>query len=302
MTTHVRRVALFGALLATLGFALHIASARAAESLAAAAREFLAALTPEQQAGASFPLDNDERLRWNFIPNESFPRKGLWLKDLNARQRELALALVRAGLSQRGFATTTAIMELENVVRAMEPGGRFARNPDEYFVSIFGTPDARGTWAMRFEGHHVSLHFAVASGSVTVSTPTFFGTNPAEVRDGPAKGTRILAAEEDAARAVLASLTPEQLAVAIVQADAPRDIVTGNRHPVSALSPAGIAVAALTAAQRKLVDDLIAVYANQMAPDIAAEHWSRIRAAGADRITFAWAGRTEHHAASAVRH
>ena len=41
---------------------------------------FLAALTPEQRQQATFPLASDERMRWHFIPNEMFPRKGLALR------------------------------------------------------------------------------------------------------------------------------------------------------------------------------------------------------------------------------
>ena len=62
------------------------------------------------------------------------------------------------------------------------------------------------TWGWRVEGHHVSLHFTVVNGTLVASSPSFFGSNPAEVREGPKKGLRILGAEEDAARALLQSL------------------------------------------------------------------------------------------------
>ena len=44
---------------------------------------------------------------------------------------------------------------------------------------------ARGAWGWRVEGHHLSLHFAVANGRVVATSPTFTGANPAEVKDGP---------------------------------------------------------------------------------------------------------------------
>ena len=45
---------------------------------------------------------------------------------------------------------------------------------------------AKGNWGWRAEGHHVSVHFTVVNGSmVAVSSPTMFGSNPAEVREGP---------------------------------------------------------------------------------------------------------------------
>ena len=50
------------------------------------------------------------------------------------------------------------------------------------------------------------LHFMVVNGTLVASSPSFFGSNPAEVRDGPKKGLRILAAEEDSARALFVAL------------------------------------------------------------------------------------------------
>jgi len=35
-----------------------------------AARHFLASLSPEQQAKATFPFQSEERLNWHFIPRE----------------------------------------------------------------------------------------------------------------------------------------------------------------------------------------------------------------------------------------
>ena len=52
-----------------------------------------------------------------------FPRKGLTIKDMNEPQRALAHDLLKTGLSARGYLTATSIMELENVLRAIE-GGR----------------------------------------------------------------------------------------------------------------------------------------------------------------------------------
>ena len=59
---------------------------------------------------------------------------------------------------------------------------------------------------MRWEGHHVSLHWTLVNGMAIATTPQFFGSNPAEVRDGPKKGTRVLHAEEDLGRALVTAL------------------------------------------------------------------------------------------------
>src|SRR5436189_55004 len=83
-------------------------------------------------------------------------------------------------------------------------------------------------WGWRVEGHHVSLHFSVANGTLVASSPSFFGSNPAEVLDGPRKGTRILAAEEDSARALLMALDTAQRTQAVINGVAPNEIVTTN--------------------------------------------------------------------------
>src|SRR5512137_43324 len=51
------------------------------------ANRFLAALDPEQQAKATFPFDDDQRMDWHYIPKE---RKGLPLREMTPFQKHLA--------------------------------------------------------------------------------------------------------------------------------------------------------------------------------------------------------------------
>ena len=271
--------------------------------MASAATKFMAALSAEQRAQAGFPFDGPGRLSWHFIPTEMFPRKGLPIAAMSPSQRQLAHGLLRAGLSQRGYLTATAIMDLETVLGALEaaegssgipgqPGALLVRNPEGYFFSVFGTPSPRGAWGWRVEGHHVSLNFTVVNGTFVAATPSFFGSNPAEVREGPKKGLRILAAEEDSARALLAALDASQRAKAITAKTAPDDIQTMSAPKVDPLAPAGIAARELTPIQRELLLKVIDAYASAMAPDLAADRMAKITKAGVEKIAFAWAGET----------
>jgi hypothetical protein len=158
---------------------------------------------------------------------------------------------------------------------------------------VFGTPSAKDTWGWRVEGHHISLHFTVVNGTMVASSPTFFGTNPAEVRDGPKKGLRILGGEEDAARALLGSLDASQRAKAIFDATAPGDMITMANVNITPLSPTGLGADAMTPAQRDLLMKLLDVYIGKMGPDIAADRLAKLRKAGVEKIGFAWAGDTE---------
>lgn len=274
---------------------LTVASQRSASAMAGAANKWVAALTPDQKAQATFEFDSEERLRWHFVPNEMHPRKGVTVKEMTEPQRALAHALLKTGLSARGYLTATAIMELEKILQVVEgEKRRFPRDHEAYYLAVFGTPGDKKAWGWRLEGHHISVRFDIVGGSATASSPAFFGSNPAEVRvEGPQKGTRVLGAEEDAARALLDALDDAQRTTAIILPVAPNDIVTMIAPKVEALSPVGIKASALTKLQREKLMQLIDVYSGLMAPDVAVERMDRVRKAGLDNITFAWAGDTE---------
>jgi hypothetical protein len=298
------RACLAAAAVAALAIGSTIAAERSSSAMSDAATRLLGSLTTEQRQQASFAFDGDERLHWHFIPTEMFPRKGLLIRSMTEPQRTLARDLLKAGLSQRGYLTATSIMDLETVLKALEAAQRAAgpqpptgtaleRDPEKYFFSVFGTPSAKNTWGWRVEGHHVSLHFTVVNGSLVASSPSFFGSNPAEVREGPKKGLRILGAEEDAARALLQSLDAAQRAKAIINTTAPGDMVTMATVDINPLSPSGLDAGAMSAAQRDLLMKLLDVYIGKMAGDIAEDRLARVRKAGVEKIAFAWAGETE---------
>jgi hypothetical protein len=259
------------------------------EAMERATKAFLASLTPDQRARAAFEFADAERLNWHFIPRE---RRGLPLKEMSEPQRTLARALLEAGIGQRGYLKARTIMELETVLRELG-GNPDVRDPDLYFFSVFGTPGAGAPWGWRTEGHHLSLNFTVVNGTLVATSPAFFGANPARVQSGSRAGTRALGAEEDLARELVRSLNSEQRAVAILEAEAPRDIVTGNAAQVSPLEPAGIAVAGLNETQRAMFARLIDEYLARMADDLARARRSRLGTTDFGRVTFAWAGSVE---------
>jgi hypothetical protein len=279
-------------LLAAWLAAVTTASERSAAAMAGAAGKFLAGLSPEQRQQATFAIDSPEWTKWHFIPTSMFPRNGLPIKAMTEPQRQLAHDLLKAGLSQRGYLTATGIMDLENVLKALETTGP-VRDPELYFFSVFGTPSAQGTWGWRVEGHHMSLHFTVANGKAVDSSPAFFGSNPAEVREGPKAGTRVLGAEEDTARALLDTLDPAQRTAATFATTALNDIVTMTAVTVDPLAPAGLMAAAMTPPQREQLVRIIESYTSLMAEDTAAERMAKLRAAGIEKIGFAWAGEFE---------
>ncbi len=259
-----------------------------AADMVAAAQNFLGALTPEQKKQATYALTDAERENWNFVP---IARNGLPFKVTSTEVQALGIALLRTGLSHTGVAKAQAVMQLEYVLKALENNkGANRRDPTNYFVTIFGEPSAEQTWGWRFEGHHLSFNFTVVDGKHVFFLPAFMGSNPAEVKSGPRKGERVLAQEEDLGLALINSLDESQRKTAIFAGKAPTEIVTKNEKRVKPLSPEGISAAQLTPAQREKLIALIKVYANRARPELAAEMDARIREAGPDKITFAWAG------------
>ncbi len=251
-----------------------------------AAEAFLAALTPAQVQQTRFAFDDDERENWHFVPRR---REGLALKDMTPPQKDLALALLRTGLSERGAAHAEAIIALELVLKEIE-GGAARRDPGLYYTTLFGTPGDDAPWGWRFEGHHLAFNFTVVDGHPVFFAPSFMGANPAEVPRGPQKGLRILAAEDDQGRALAQSLDGAQRRIALIGRRAPFDIVTGNRRRIDPLHPAGLTAAQMNPAQRAQLVTLVKLYVDRWRPEIARETLTKIEAAGVDRIAFAWAG------------
>jgi hypothetical protein len=132
-----------------------------------------------------------------------------------------------------------------------------------------------------------------SNGSAIASTPSFAGSNPAEVLEGADKGKRVLGVLEDTGRALVMALDASQRKSATLDATAPNEILTRNALDIDPLSPEGLRASAMTPAQRDLLMRVIDAYAGLMTTDLAAERLSKITAAGVEKLTFAWAGPVE---------
>ena len=197
-----------------------------------AARAFLDSLTDTQRAAALAPWPaEDERHRWYYTPTD---HGGLPLAGMRPAQQSLAMRLVATGLSLPGYVTASTIMGLENVLDRMEDwqvdwGRERGRDPQLYWLCVFGEPSLAGPWSWRFGGHHVSVQHLVVDGEVRASSPCFLGADPAS---SPLLGgglLRPLGAVEDLARELVRSLDAAQAERALLTAVAPVDIVGGNR-------------------------------------------------------------------------
>jgi hypothetical protein len=271
---------------------------QAGSRMAVAAERFLGSLSKAQAEKAVFAFDSPERLNWHFIPRD---RLGISIKELTPAQRALAFGLVSTGVGAGGYLKATTIMSLEQVLLELEQGKGPVRDPERYFLTIFGTPSDSGKWGWRVEGHHLSLNFALEGGKIVAATPCFFGANPAEVRQGPRQGVRTLADREDNALRLVQALDGEQKKSAIVSPEAPKEIrAAGTPQPPTDVA-AGIGYNDLKGDQRLLIRALVESYASDM-PDEVARLWlDEIRRIGPDGIKFAWSGPADRSVPHAYR-
>lgn len=258
-----------------------------ATGMRAAAEALVAAADARQRSRLVLPFADAARTDWHYTPRS---RPGLALAELDAGQRDAVHRLLRTALSAVGHRKVVNIIELELVLREIETFG-LLRDPGKYFIVFFGAPDARTPWGWRFEGHHLSLSFTLRGDAGVATTPSFFGANPAEVRRGAKSGLRVLAAEEEEARRLLAMLDEGQRRAAIVDSRTYGDIVTGAKDRVSPLDNRGLEARAMTEPQRAQLRKVIEVYAGNFEPALRAARLARAND-GFDAVRFAWAGAT----------
>lgn len=255
-----------------------------------ATNTFLASLTAQQRNNGTYDFDDEERFNWHFIPRD---RNGVPFKSMNAIQRQAAESLLKVFFSAKGYEKAEAVRNLESVLAEIEVNGRFDRDPELYYITVFGTPGRDSNWALRYEGHHMAYNWTFVRGMGIASSPQFFGTNPAEVRTGEKIGTRVLATEEDLARALVTSLDSNQQAQAILEIEVPRDIYTAAEHEVSPLGDSGIAYDDLNSQQKLALMSIVEELTSTQPDVIANQRLRTIRDEGLDNIKFAWIGSTE---------
>jgi hypothetical protein len=287
-----------------------------------AAEKLLAALSEEQRALAVVDFDSEKRRKWHFIPMET--RKGLELNLTRSEPEKLKLvgALLQEALSKEeidpkskdsddvrkipysgGYGKAKAIMQLEAILAELEGDkAKNKRDPYKYYLTIFGKPAKDTKWGLSFEGHHLSLNYVVDKGEVVSSTPSFFGANPAIVKDdykagverGINKGHRVLAKEEELAFEFLESLDDRLFDEAVIAAAAPKDIREAGSPQPPVAKPVGLAADKIDDMKSKdLLRELIRVHANNMPRSVARKRTDDIETHGFFKVRFAWAGATE---------
>jgi Protein of unknown function (DUF3500) len=283
--------------------------------MAEAAAAWLDMLDDAQRKVASGPTPSGDaasdggRRRWFYTPTD---HGGLTVHQQRPAQQRAAMRLIASGLSTAGYVTVATVMGLENVLDHSEGwvktfGRERGRDPGLYYLRVFGEPGGQAPWGWRFGGHHVSLNNLVLDGAVVATTPCFLGTNPATAPLLGGAVLRPLAQAEELARDLVRSLRPELSAQAVLLADAPSDLVTGNLtrvqeatgsgHPAVGYTdtPNGVPAAALDRGQREMLRALLDTYVGRV-PEAVSPAGRYADEAALDPVHFAWAGPTERGA------
>ncbi|HYG19853.1 MAG TPA: DUF3500 domain-containing protein [Ohtaekwangia sp.] len=264
------------------------------------ANRFLSLLEKSQREKAVYAFNDEERLNWAFVPQ---PRNGLPIKEMNAVQRAALMELLKISLSRQGFEKATNVIQLENVLREIErrePHDTY-RDPENYYLTIFGKPDAAAPWGWRLEGHHVAFNFSSVDGHLSSSTPSFLGSNPAVIPSGEQRGKRVLELEMELGFALINAFNAAQLKVARFSETAPSDILSFNSKQAKSLEPAGIAFTAMDKIQREIFLQLLDAYVLNYELGFSQKLMARIKKAGLEKLSFAWAGSLKPGAAHYYR-
>ena len=256
-----------------------------------AAKAFVQSLDDSQKGAALMSFDSPERTRWHFVPlqdkDRNPTRKGLRLEKMNDAQRELALALLKSGTSERGYAEARQIMSLEAVLDEMEKSKGNVRNPLWYFVSIFGEPGDENGWGWRFEGHHLTLNVTLKGSQVVSATPSVFCSNPAVIKSGKKVGLATLPGTLSKAEALVNSLSDSQKGEAKVGTLMAEVDQANDKAP--AQPGDGIRWTSLNDEQKKLLHQVVREYTGRMPGDVEAATWRRVTDSQDDTLRFAYA-------------
>lgn len=257
------------------------------------AQAFLASLNPAQKTVANLVLADSSRFKWSNLPLEQVYRQGLQFKDMADSQRLIIHHLLRTVLSQQGYQKFAFIIEydqgiLDRLSKANSPIAKRYGNQN-YWFTIFGTPDKNQTWAWKFEGHHISLNFTHSPKGVTC-TPMFVGINPALTTSGPYAGTYLMADENELGNQLFNDLSPALQTKALLGPHPSNaDPLTQTGKEPHMKDKRGVSFTEMNAKQQLLVERIIKSWVENLTPALAQEKFQKVWA-NKNKLIFNWMG------------
>lgn len=253
--------ALLLALAASAAFGGPASTARSSKTqiagLVGQALAFKAMLTPARQSALQKAYSPQNAAKWSNLPDFACGpgcRNGVRLSDLSVSQRAAAKALIAAALgntTDEGYDEFIQVTLSDSILSTDSEPGDFSHL--FIWIAFLNAPSDTGAWMLQFGGHHYAANVSFNKGGVIGVTPTFKGVEPIRFTISGGRECTPLAQEQAAFKAMLAALSPDQLAAAKLSGSF-RDVVMGpgqdGRFPAART---GLRVGGLSARQQSLV-------------------------------------------------
>ncbi|WP_018622341.1 DUF3500 domain-containing protein [Spirosoma luteum] len=283
--------------------------AQPGSTAAESASRFLSTLSAEELRKTQYAFTDSLRYKWTNLPVGMAPRPGIQYGSLSDKSRMAFHRVLSAMLSSQGYLKTTSIMQLDDILntlyqQAFDKGEinqkmltqmqnlKWAHG--NYYISVWGKPQATEPWGLNFGGHHMALSLT-SDGKNIVMSPYFVGTDPAEVKSAKYAGLRVLSKEEDYGFMLINALTEAQKKVAMLPQDVPKDIITNPQSSQRITTYYGIPAAQFSEAQLDMLKLLIQEYTHNFEHQKAHQLFSKILKSGLDKVYFAWVGSLENN-------
>ena len=283
--------------------------AQPGSTVAETAGRFLSTLSAEERQKTTYSFTDSLRYKWTNLPVGMVPRPGIQYGSLSDKSRLAFHRVLASLLSSQGYLKTTSIMRLDDILntlyqQAFDKGEinqkmltqmqNLKWDHGNYYISVWGNPQATEPWGLNFGGHHMALSFTSDGKNVSMS-PYFIGTDPSEVKSGKYAGLRVLSKEEDYGFMLVNALTDAQKKVAMLPQEVPKDIITNPQSSQRITSYYGLDAGQFNDAQKDMLKLLIQEYTHNFEHQKAHQLFSKIMQTGIDKIYFAWVGSLENN-------
>ena len=290
-----------------------LASPRAAD-VVDAADAFLATLSEEQRAIAQIELKPQLAIRWTNFPGGSNVRNGVFYRDLKPEQVEAALKVARVALGEEGFSRYQEVRAADDAFakgrggrgpggpggpaqkkaggavqkKARGPGGGAMFGSANYMIAFLGKPSKTDPWILQLGGHHLAINIYY-QGTNGAATPYHVAAQPTVWKDDQGKSHDPLAPMRDSLHGLLASLTPEQLKQAKLEARFNDVYVGPQKDGQFPAKSEGVPVSELSEASKDFVRKAIAAWTGDSPQGV---EYRKLYEAELDKVKVAYSGTT----------
>ena len=251
---------------------------------------FLATFDENEKENFMFSLDSKKRFEWSNLPAGIVDRAGISIGELSDLQRKLLFDFLASSLGKSGYEYVGGVMAAEAFLSNDKRATRLKWHPNNYWLTIFGTPSHENPWGWQFGGHHLAINMSIDNNKIISMSPTFIGTEPAIFT---LKGIdyEVVIDMHHAGYTLFESLNSKQRK----QADAkkvPKDILTGPNEDEIVPPKIGISASDLSSKQKKLLVETIDNWVSVQPAENADQRLNEIRS-NLDLLSFAWIGSNE---------